>query len=138
MSTAAGPVPIAAKPSASVSSRNSPSYTGSTGNKFRIFNPQVEFIGLSTSSTLGAIVETVGSINIGTPVIMINGVPQSAYTIANGLITFTTAPSAAAVLTWTGCFGFLCRFDDDSVDFDQFMSSLWRLESLKFRSVRAQ
>jgi uncharacterized protein (TIGR02217 family) len=67
-------------------------------------------------------------------------VSSSAYSISNpgGLVTFTTAPANAAALTWSGYFGFLCRFDDDVMDFEQFMSNLWRVDSIKFRSLRAQ
>ena len=78
------------------------------------------------------------SISAFAPVIKDNGsvVSSANYSISNGLVTFATAPTSGAALTWTGMFGFLCRFEDDSVDFDQFMSNLWQVESLKFRSVR--
>ncbi|HET6377939.1 MAG TPA: glycoside hydrolase TIM-barrel-like domain-containing protein [Methylocella sp.] len=33
-------------------------------------------------------------------------------------------------------YAFLCRFLEDQVDFDQFMNGLWKVESLKFRSVK--
>ncbi len=65
-------------------------------------------------------------------------VSPTAYTIANGVVTFTTAPANDAALTWSGNFGFLCRFDADTLDFEQFMANLWKAESLKFRSLRAQ
>jgi hypothetical protein len=53
-------------------------------------------------------------------------------------VAFATAPAPGAVLAWSGFFSFLCRFDDDAVDFEQFMSNLWKVESLKFKSLRAQ
>jgi hypothetical protein len=64
----------------------------------------------------------------------------SGYTISNpgGVVTFTTAPAAGHALTWTGAFGFLCRFDADDLDFEQFMANLWKVDSLKFRSLRGQ
>jgi uncharacterized protein (TIGR02217 family) len=67
-------------------------------------------------------------------------VSSSAYSISNpgGIITFTTAPTAGHALTWTGAFGFLCRFDGDDLDFEQFMANLWTAQSVKFRSLRAQ
>jgi uncharacterized protein (TIGR02217 family) len=67
-------------------------------------------------------------------------VSSSAYSISSpgGVVTFTSAPASGEALTWTGFFGFLCRFDDDVMDFEQFMSNLWRVESIKFRSLRAQ
>ncbi len=62
------------------------------------------------------------------------------YAISNpgGVVTFTTAPASGHALTWTGYFGFLCRFDGDDLDFEQFMANLWRVQSVKFRSLRAQ
>lgn len=74
------------------------------------------------------------------PVISVAGVVQtsSAYTISNGLVTFSSAPLTGSALTWSGYFGFLCRFDGDSLDFEQFMANLWKAESVKFRSLRAQ
>jgi uncharacterized protein (TIGR02217 family) len=74
------------------------------------------------------------------PVIEDNGstVSSSNYSISNGLVTFTTAPAAGHALTWTGFFGFLCRFDGDDLDFEQFMSNLWKADSVKFRSLRGQ
>ena len=80
------------------------------------------------------------SASVAAPVVKAAGsvVSSSAYTISNGVVTFTSAPANGAALTWTGAFGFLCRFDADDLDFDQFMSNLWRVDSVKFRSVRAQ
>lgn len=63
---------------------------------------------------------------------------SSTYSISNGVVTFASAPASGAALTWSGCFGFLCRFSDDNVDFEQFMwANLWRVDSIKFRSVRS-
>jgi len=33
-------------------------------------------------------------------------------------------------------YGFLCRFLEDTLDFEEFMDNLWSLKSLKFRQVR--
>lgn len=58
------------------------------------------------------------------------------YTVgATGIITFNTAPASAHALTWTGSFYYLCRFETDSLDPDEFMFQLWSLKLLKFRSV---
>jgi uncharacterized protein (TIGR02217 family) len=76
------------------------------------------------------------------PVITDNGatVATGNYTISNpgGVVSFNTAPASGHALAWSGYFGFLCRFDGDDLDFEQFMASLWRAESVKFRSLRAQ
>ena len=80
------------------------------------------------------------SVSATAPVIAAAGttVPSSNYTISNGLVTFTTAPASGAALTWSGYYAFLCRFDDDVLDFEQFMSNLWEAKQVKFRSLRAQ
>lgn len=56
--------------------------------------------------------------------------------IAPNIISFATAPAAGAALTWTGAFGFQCRFLDDNVEFENFMSGLWSVRGLKFQQVR--
>jgi uncharacterized protein (TIGR02217 family) len=73
----------------------------------------------------------------GTPTVYVNGTPTTLLTIsATGLVTFTTAPAAAAVLTWTGTYDWLCRFDDDSNDFEKFMSQLWQLGKITFTTIK--
>jgi uncharacterized protein (TIGR02217 family) len=85
---------------------------------------------------------TSGSVAVAAPIIYDNGgvVAPANYAISNpgGVVTFTTAPASGDALTWTGSFGFLCRFDGDDLDFEQFMANLWRAQSVKFRSLRAQ
>jgi uncharacterized protein (TIGR02217 family) len=82
------------------------------------------------------------SVSATAPVIQANlvTVSSSDYSISSpgGVVTFTSAPANGAALTWSGYFGFLCRFDGDDLDFEQFMSNLWRAESVKFRSLRTQ
>ena len=108
-----------------------------SGDAVDVYGAQLE---QSTTSTLGPYFQTAATQYFGGPWITRAGilVDPSNYSIANGLVTFNTAPANGAALTWTGYFGFLCRFDDDSLDFEQFMQNLWRVDSLKFRSVRAQ
>jgi uncharacterized protein (TIGR02217 family) len=76
------------------------------------------------------------------PIITVDGLQASAsnYTISSpgGIVTFMTAPVPGAALSWAGCFGFLCRFNADDLECEQFMSNLWKAESVKFRSVRSQ
>lgn len=86
--------------------------------------------------TLGGFVEPIQNVN-GTPSIYINGVLQSSgYTIGStGIVTFTTAPAAAA-LTWTGNFYFRCRFTLDAAEFEQFAKNLWQLKKMTFVSVK--
>jgi len=57
------------------------------------------------------------------------------YTIgSNGVITFTSAPANAAVLTWTGYFYYFCRFDQDDFKLTQIVQKLWSNDGLKFTS----
>ena len=72
----------------------------------------------------------------GAPVISINGTPTTAFTVTPfGAVTFTTAPAAAAVLTWSGAFMRYCRFDQDQIDPEQLMLGLWDItKGIKFVS----
>ncbi len=76
---------------------------------------------------------------VGTPVIKINGTPTVLFTLGTqGLITFNSPPAGGASLSWTGTFRWLCRFDEDSLDFSKFMNQLWECKSLKFTSIKTQ
>jgi uncharacterized protein (TIGR02217 family) len=96
--------------------------------------------GSTTSFTLGraiggyyeavSYVTSVGSVTI-------NGVATSAYSLAQpNTITFATAPPNGAPVAASFAYAFQCRFLDDQVEFENFMSGLWRAKSLKFRQVR--
>jgi uncharacterized protein (TIGR02217 family) len=81
--------------------------------------------------------------NVGSsPNIYLNGVPQSSgYTVnATALspsVTFATAPASGVAVTADFDWFFLCRFDDDSEDAEEFMSQLYELQSVKLRTVRS-
>ena len=66
------------------------------------------------------------------------GVPTVAYTIGTnpGQIIFNVAPTAGNILRWTGTFNWLCRFDDDTNDFEKFMYWLWELKQVKFTTIK--
>jgi uncharacterized protein (TIGR02217 family) len=71
--------------------------------------------------------------------IKINGTPTVLYTLGTqGLVTFNSPPAAAASLTWTGTFNWLCRFDDDSLELSKFMNRLWEVRALKFTTIKTQ
>lgn len=58
------------------------------------------------------------------------------YTLqANGFVLFSYAPPNGAVLTWTGGYYYRVRFEDDDIQFDQFMEKLWSSQSIKLKSV---
>lgn len=52
------------------------------------------------------------------------------------MLNFASAPAAGAVVTADFTHAFVCRFLDDQNDFEEFMSGLWTVQSLKFRSVK--
>ncbi len=114
-----------------------PSYVGSTSNTFTLAFPQVEID--PSPGAPSAFMPTLATRYYGSPLITAAGalVDPTGYTLSGGTVTFATPPASGAVLQWTGYFGFLCRFDDDAAEFEQFMSQLWAAKSVKFRTVRA-
>ena len=74
--------------------------------------------------------------------VYLNGVPQSnGFTVNATALTpsvaFATAPAAGVAVTADFHWCLLCRFDDDSVDAEEFMAALYALQSLKLRTVRS-
>jgi hypothetical protein len=72
--------------------------------------------------------------------VYLNGVPQSTgWTVSTGYaptLTFTTPPAAGVTITADFAPLWLCRFADDTADFENFMTQLWRLNTLKLQTVR--
>ena len=69
--------------------------------------------------------------------VTVGGVATNAYTMAApNQIIFATAPASGAAIAASFSYGFQCRFLDDQVEFENFMSGLWRAKGLKFRQVR--
>ncbi|MDI3260370.1 MAG: DUF2460 domain-containing protein, partial [Sinobacteraceae bacterium] len=64
-----------------------------------------------------------------------SGVPATGWSVADGVVTFSTAPASGHVLTWSGTYYYRCRFADDSEDFSQFLAQLYELKTLKLRTV---
>jgi uncharacterized protein (TIGR02217 family) len=90
------------------------------------------------SRSLGGFVEPVGWAT-HVSAVYLNGTAQGSgwsVTTPNSLV-FATAPAAGAVVTADFTYAFLCRFDGDDLDFEQFMLNLWKADSVKFRSLRA-
>lgn len=77
--------------------------------------------------TLGGFVEPVYDL-VAAPSIYKNGVLQSSgYTVsAAGLVTFSVAPAAGVVLTWSGAYYWRCCFDTDELPFERFMNMFWK------------
>ena len=55
---------------------------------------------------------------------------------ATGIITFVTAPAAAAVITWTGSYYNRCRFLTDEQEMSQMMNQWWEIKKLQFLTVK--
>jgi hypothetical protein len=98
--------------------------------------------GSTTSFTmmrsLGGFLEPVGWVTAVAHVYL-NGTLQSSsgYSLntPNALV-FTSAPASGATVSADFSYAFNCRFLDDQMDFEEFMAGLWRLGSMKFRSVK--
>jgi hypothetical protein len=86
---------------------------------------------------LGGFLEPVGWVTTLSNVYL-DGVRQTtgfALTTPNTLI-FTAAPGSGVIVSADFAYAFNCRVLDDQMDFEEFMSSLWKLDSMKFRSVK--
>jgi hypothetical protein len=86
---------------------------------------------------MGAFLEPVGWVTSVSNVYL-NGVNQSSgwlLSTPNSLV-FASAPGSGVSIAATFAYAFQCRFDSDDQDFEQFMSALWKAESVKFKSVR--
>lgn len=85
---------------------------------------------------LGAFSEVVQNIN-GVPAIYLDGVVNTLNTIDDfGAITFNTAPTLGAVISWSGQFIYLWRFKTDSLnDIKQYFEGFWSISSLELESV---
>jgi len=88
--------------------------------------------------TLGGFTEPLSWVTGVTP--YLNGVLQTSGFQLNApnVLTFASPPGSGADIKASCSYAFQCRFDDDAADFEQFMQNLWKVDSLKFRSVRAQ
>jgi hypothetical protein len=77
----------------------------------------------------------------GSPLIYKNAVLQTGggvnYTLGpTGFVTFTSAPAAAAALTWTGSFYYRCRFEQGELALSQFMANFWKTKTVAFQSIK--
>ena len=56
--------------------------------------------------------------------------------LSNGVIVMASAPASGASILYTGTYNWLCRFDDDSIDFEAIADGFWSLGSLKFSTEK--
>jgi hypothetical protein len=72
--------------------------------------------------------------------VCLNGVAQqSGWSVSSGYlpaITFTSAPAAGAAITADFGILWLCRFAEDVQDFEEFMTMLWTLRTVRLMTVR--
>jgi hypothetical protein len=87
--------------------------------------------------TLGGFTEPVFFPVQPIPTVAVAGVPTAAYTVSPiGQIIFDAPPANATALTWTGAFYWGCRLDDDAIDFDKFMTTIYELKAFKFSTEK--
>jgi hypothetical protein len=87
---------------------------------------------------LGGFLEPVGWATSVSLVTVAGAAQSSGWTLtAPNSLVFATAPASGAAIAASFAYAFVCRFDDDAAEFEQAMQNLWRLDSLKFRSVRS-
>jgi uncharacterized protein (TIGR02217 family) len=86
----------------------------------------------------GGFVMPVYDLKAGSLKVYVNGAQVSTGWTVNGsgLITFTAAPEAGAIITADFGFYFRVRFSDDTAEFENFMFQLWRMQELKLTGVK--
>jgi uncharacterized protein (TIGR02217 family) len=113
---------------------NDPNDNSATNQDFGTGNGTATAFQLVRS--LGGFTEPVFLVN-GTPVIEVAGSPTTPTSISPyGVVNFSSPPANGAALTWSGFFYWPCRFDDDSIEFSNFMSTLAEIKSLKFSTEK--
>lgn len=90
-----------------------------------------------TSSAARSYVRNITKPVESTLVIKDNGSTVSAmdYSIANGLVTFDTAPTSTHALTWTGEFDVPVRFDIDDLPVSMEMTDFGRIRGIRIIEV---
>jgi hypothetical protein len=92
--------------------------------------------------TIGAGVDILQQVSNVT--VFVNGAPLTSpagYSVSPlGVVSFTSAPPASAVLTWTGNFQYLCQFSEDTLkDLARVSKNsggwLWSCGSIEFESM---
>ena len=59
--------------------------------------------------------------------------PYTDFTVSNlGVVTFTAPPAPGASLTWTGAYYWICRFMDDTAEFEKFAMNFWSAKKIQF------
>ena len=86
--------------------------------------------------TLGGYTEPVSWVT-AVSAVTVAGSAVTGWSLATpNLLTLASAPAASAAIAASFTYAFCCRFLDDQEDFENIMTGLWQMQSLKFRSVR--
>src|SRR6478752_1549297 len=89
------------------------------------------------SRFMGAFLEPVGWVTSVSNVLLNNVSQASGWSLsAPNSLVFAAAPGSGISIAATFTYAFECRFDSDDQDFEEFMSNLWRVDSIKLKSVR--
>ena len=81
--------------------------------------------------------EPVGGLNtVDTVYVGTHKLNPSTYSISGNQIVFNQPPTNGDAINAAFSFFYLCRFIEDQQDYEQFMFNLWKMNSLKFRSVK--
>ncbi|MDE1145645.1 MAG: DUF2460 domain-containing protein [Azospirillaceae bacterium] len=87
--------------------------------------------------TFGGYVEPVGGVT-GSVVPYVDGIRQtSGFSAAGNVLTFSTPPANGAVISADFTYAFLCRFQEDGLEFEKFAAQLWQTKQVGLISVRA-
>ncbi len=87
--------------------------------------------------TLGGFTESVSWVASVTNVYLNGTAQMSGWSLIQpNTLSFTSAPGTGVAITADFSYAFVCRFLDDQEDFENIMSGLWSVASLKFRSVK--
>jgi uncharacterized protein (TIGR02217 family) len=91
---------------------------------------------------LGGFIEPVQAASAASLQLFIDGAATTAFsTLAfpNGAVygaQFSTPPAAGAAITASFAYSWLCRFDEDTAEFDKFASDFWELKKITFSTVK--
>lgn len=89
------------------------------------------------SRPMGPFLEPVGWVSTVSSLYVAGTLVTTGFSVmAPNILSFGTAPAAGASIVSTFAYAFLCRVDDDELDFEEFMSNLHMLKSFKFKSLR--
>lgn len=94
--------------------------------------------GFTLYRTIGGAVRAVDWV-LGISQVYLNGgaVDADQYTLVQpNVLSFNTAPNGGVQISVDMTYAWLCRFTSDAQDFEEFMSGLHQVSSLKFKGVK--